>query len=140
MTHYELYNWPAIQGRGEFVRLALEEASTKYVDVARSPVPASGEPAVANFLDQPTLTQPPFAVPTLKAGTQVIHAEHILLYLGIHHDLSPKDETGGHCTYGLQLTIGDLITEVHDGHHPISSACNYEDQKAEAHRRTRHLI
>ena len=32
---YELYYWPDIQGRGEFVRLALEEAGADYVDVAR---------------------------------------------------------------------------------------------------------
>jgi len=32
---YELYYWPTIQGRGEFVRLALEEAGADYVDVAR---------------------------------------------------------------------------------------------------------
>ena len=34
---YELYYWPSIQGRGEFVRLALEEAGADYVDVARRP-------------------------------------------------------------------------------------------------------
>ena len=32
---YQLYYWPEIQGRGEFVRLALEEAGADYVDVAR---------------------------------------------------------------------------------------------------------
>ena len=32
---YELYYWPGIQGRGEFVRLALEDAGADYVDVAR---------------------------------------------------------------------------------------------------------
>ena len=32
---YELYYWPGIQGRGEFVRLALEAAGAPYVDVAR---------------------------------------------------------------------------------------------------------
>ena len=32
---YELYYWPSIQGRGEFVRLALEEAGANYVDIAR---------------------------------------------------------------------------------------------------------
>lgn len=141
MTHYELYYWPSIQGRGEFVRLALEEAGAKYVDVARQPDRPSGHSAVAKFLEQPNLTRPQFAVPALKAGTQVIsHTANILLYLGIHHGLSPRDETAGHWTHGLQLTIADLITEVHDGHHPISSGRYYEDQKAEAHRRTRHLI
>ena len=32
---YELYYWPGLQGRGEFVRLALEAASADYIDVAR---------------------------------------------------------------------------------------------------------
>ena len=32
---YELYYWPSIQGRGEFIRLTLEEAGADYVDVAR---------------------------------------------------------------------------------------------------------
>ncbi len=34
---YELYYWPEIQGRGEFVRLSLEEAAVDYIDVARMP-------------------------------------------------------------------------------------------------------
>ena len=38
---YELYYWPQIQGRGEFVRLALEEADADYVDVARKPYPVT---------------------------------------------------------------------------------------------------
>ncbi len=33
---YELFYWPGLQGRGEFVRLALEEAGADYVDVCRS--------------------------------------------------------------------------------------------------------
>ena len=141
MTDYELYYWPSIQGRGEFVRLALEEAGAKYIDVARGPDRASDPSVVAKFLEQPNLSHPQFAVPALKAGTQVIsHTANILLYLGVHHDLSPKDETAGHWTHGLQLTIADLITEVHDGHHPIDSARYYDTQKAEAQRRTRYLI
>ncbi len=32
---YELFYWPGIQGRGEFLRLAFEEAGADYIDVAR---------------------------------------------------------------------------------------------------------
>ena len=32
---YEVYYWPSNQGRGEFVRLALEEAAAEYIDVIR---------------------------------------------------------------------------------------------------------
>ena len=139
--HYELYYWPSIQGRGEFVRLALEEAGARYTDVARGPDSELREEAIAKFLQHPGLAYRPFAVPALKTGKLVIsHTANILLYLGIHHDLSPKEESAGHWTHGLQLTITDLLAEVHDGHHPISSGLYYRDQKAEAQRRTRHLI
>ena len=39
---YELHYWPRIQGRGEFVRLALEQAGAEYVDVARGPKSSGG--------------------------------------------------------------------------------------------------
>jgi hypothetical protein len=39
---YELYYWPGIQGRGEFVRLALEEAGADYQDMAREPEAEGG--------------------------------------------------------------------------------------------------
>lgn len=139
--HYELYYWPSIQGRGEFVRLALEEAGAPYADVAHRADPGLGGEVIMEFLADPAFAYPPFAVPALKVGTLVIsHTANILLYLGIHHDLSPKEEPAGHWTHGLQLTITDLMAEVHDGHHPISSGLYYRDQKAEAQRRTRHLI
>ena len=46
---YELYYWPGIQGRGEFVRLALEAAGAEYVDVARMPGRGMGVPALMRF-------------------------------------------------------------------------------------------
>ena len=45
---YELYYWPGIQGRGEFIRLALEQAGLSYIDVARE---ADGIPALMRFLE-----------------------------------------------------------------------------------------
>ncbi len=127
-----LYYWPEIQGRGEFVRLALEQAGVRYVDIGRE-----DEAAIERFLDDAGIATPPFAPPFLVAGKLVIpQTANILLYLGQHHGLAPQDEAGGLWTHGLQLTIADFVVEIHDTHHPIASCEYYEDQQDEAHRRT----
>jgi len=135
---YELYYWPAIQGRGEFVRLALEEISANYVDVARNPDKKSGGvPAMMTLLDGERVRRPPFAPPFLKSGGLIIgQTANILLFLGTRHGLAPRDEAGRLWTHQLQLTIADLVVEVHDTHHPISSRLYFEDQRVEAKRRT----
>jgi glutathione S-transferase len=132
---YELHYWPGIQGRGEFVRLALEEAGAPYVDVARQPASeGGGARALGHRLG--ALTPPPFAPPVLVAGDLVIaQTANILLYLGAHHGLAPKDEAGRLWVNQLQLTLADLVDEAHDTHHPISAGLYYEDQKAEAKQR-----
>src|SRR6266700_1248930 len=131
---YELYYWAGIQGRGEFVRLALEEAGADYVDVARE---ADGESAMLRLLDGDEVERPPFAPPYLKAGKLIIgQTANILLYLGAHHGLAPVSEAGRLWAHQLQLTVADLVDEVHDTHHPIASSLYYEDQRPEAARRT----
>ena len=134
---YELYYWPTIQGRGEFIRLALEEADADYVDVARrSEHSGMGMPALMHFLESATIETPPFAPPFLKAGDQIIgQTANILAFLGPRLGLVPQDETARLWAHQLQLTIADLVTEVHDTHHPIDSGLYYEDQKPEALRR-----
>jgi glutathione S-transferase len=133
---YELYYWPSIQGRGEFVRLALEEADADYVDLARKPG-KRGLPAMMRLLDGTRVKHPPFAPPFLKAGTLLIgQTANILLYLGARHGLAPRPEEGRLWTHQLQLTIGDFLVEIHDTHHPIASGLYYEDQRAAAKRRT----
>jgi glutathione S-transferase len=135
---YELYYWPSIQGRGEFVRLALEEAGAKYVDIARSE--KGGRDSVSRVLGSKMKT-PPFAPPILKAGNLYIsHAATILLFLGARHKLAPKAEAGRLWTHGLQLTMTDFIKEVHDTHHPIATNLYYEDQKKEALRYTGEFV
>ena len=132
----ELYYWPEIQGRGEFVRLALEEAGADYVDVARRPG-KNGMPAMLKLLDGSRVAHPPFAPPFLKAGKLLIaQTAKILLYLGEHEGLAPKTEAGRLWTHQLQLTLADFLVEIHDTHHPIGSGLYYEDQKKEAKRRT----
>lgn len=130
---YELYYWPEIQGRGEFVRLALEEAAADYVDVARAP---GGQDKMMELIEGRRLKTPPFAPPVLKAGKLAIaQTANILLYLGDHHALAPKSEAGRLWVNQLQLTAADLVVEIHDTHHPIGSGLYYEDQKDESARR-----
>jgi glutathione S-transferase len=131
---YELYYWDGIQGRGEFVRLTLEEAGADYVDVARE---GDGESAMLRLLDGDEVERPPFAPPFLRAGRLLIgQTANILSYLGPRHDLAPTAEAGRLWAHQLQLTIADLVDEVHDTHHPIASSLYYQDQRPEARRRT----
>jgi glutathione S-transferase len=133
---YELYYWPSIQGRGEFVRLALEEAGARYRDVARGTGKGAGVAALMRFLNGRNIEQPPFAPPFLKAGRLIIgQTANILQYLGARHGLTPKNERGRIWTHGLQLTIADFLVEIHDTHHPLAAGLYYEDQKQEARRR-----
>ena len=130
---YELYYWPTIQGRGEYVRLALEEAGADYVDAARK---ERGMPAMMRMMEVRGRT-PPFAPPFLKAGKLVIgQTANILFYLGSRHGLAPKAEAGRLWVHQLQLTIADFVLEVHDTHHPLGPSLYYEDQRSEAKKRT----
>ena len=131
---YELYYWPEIQGRGEFVRLALEDSGADYIDVAR--LPKRGMAAMMRFMESRSVKHPPFAPPFLKAGKLVIaQTADILLFLGPRLRLMPKDEASRLWAHQLQLTIADWVGEVHDTHHPISGGLYYEEQKQEAKRR-----
>jgi glutathione S-transferase len=133
---YELYYWPTIQGRGEFVRLALEEAGADYVDVARKPTKSGGVGAMMKLLDGKRVKCPPFAPPFLKASKLIIgQTSNILLFLGMRHGLAPRDQAGMLWTHQLQLTIADFVVEIHDTHHPISNKLYYEEQRAAAKRR-----
>jgi len=129
---YELYYWPMIQGRGEYVRLVLEEARAAYRDVARE----DGLAAMTAMMEAESTT-PPFAPPFLKAGRLVIgQTANILLYLGGRHGLAPKAEAGQLWVHQLQLTITDFVVEIHDTHHPLGPTLYYEDQRQPAKRRT----
>jgi glutathione S-transferase len=132
---YQLYYWPEIQGRGEFVRLALEEGGADYLDVARR---RGGMSAMMKLLDAEGSRRPPYAPPFLKAGSLTIgQTANILLYLGPRLGLAPRDEAGRLWVHQLQLTVADFVKEAHDTHHPISSQLYYEDQKPAAKRYTK---
>lgn len=127
---YELYYWPTIQGRGEFVRLALEEAGAPYEDVARRD---GGLDAMMDTLNGAAVATPPFAPPFLRDGRRIIgQTANILLYLGERERLAPRSDAARLWTHQIQLTIMDLVTEAHDTHHPIGAAFYYDEQKAEA--------
>jgi glutathione S-transferase len=133
---YELHYWPTIQGRGEFVRLALEEAGADYVDVARRRG-KRGVPAMMKLMSGQRVRRPPFAPPFLKAGKRIIaQTANILLYLGPRLALAPRDEAGRLWAHQLQLTITDLVVEIHDTHHPITTYLYYEEQRSAAKRRS----
>lgn len=132
---YHLYYWPTIQGRGEFVRLALEEAQAGYVDVARG---KDGIEALQQAMaEAPTPSfAPPFLVVGDGANRQTIgQTASILQFLGGAHGLAPRARSGSLWIAQLQLTVADLVAEAHDTHHPVSMSLYYEDQKREAKRR-----
>src|ERR1044072_8194375 len=122
---YDLSYGPSAQGRGEFVRLALEDAGADYVDVARK----RGDKAITRLIGRRAGKHPPFACPVLKAGKQVIaQTANILLYLGPRLGLAAKDEAGRRRAHQLKLTIPDLGVEIHDTHHPVTSWLYFEEQ------------
>jgi glutathione S-transferase len=139
---YELYYWPNIPGRGEFVRLVLEEAGVAWIDVGRRPrKQGDGIEAVLAFYAGRNEGHPVFAPPVLKQGELVLaQTAAICHFLGRHHGLAPRDEAGEAHALELQLTLADLVDEVHDTHHPISAMLYYEEQKAAAKKRAAHFV
>jgi glutathione S-transferase len=132
---YELYYWPSIQGRGEFIRLALEEAGADYVDVARR---KGGVAAMTRIMESGRIARPPYAPPFLKVGKLIIaQTAEILFYLGPRLNLAPRDEAGRLWAHQLQLTITDLVVRIHDTHHPVSGWLYFEEQRPAAKRRTK---
>ena len=129
---YELYYWPGLPGRGEFVRLALEEAGATYTEMVRE----AGIATMMGVWQDSDIATPRFAPPILKHGKKVIaQTALILLYLGDRHGLAPKAEAARLWTHQIQLTIADCVLEAHDAHHPLGVDFYYEDQKPESARR-----
>lgn len=133
-TNFKLFYWPGLQGRGEYVRLMFEDAGVDYVDVGRLPASkGGGVPAILRLLQGEEAGLLPFAPPVVHDGTRwIAQVANILRVLGPRLGLAPRDEDGQSAAHQLQLTIADLVAEVHDTHHPIATARYYEDQKPEA--------
>jgi len=135
---YQLFYWPEIQGRGEFVRLALEDAGAEYEDVARRP---GGVERMLALMEGEDEKRPPFAPPFLKAGrTTIAQVANILFWLGPRLKLAPADEAGRLWLHQLQLTVTDFVQEIHDTHHPLGPSLYYEDAKPEAKRYTENFL
>jgi glutathione S-transferase len=135
--NYDLYYWPTIQGRGEFVRLALEESGARYRDVARESGRGAGMAAMLSLMTGSRLARPPFAPPFLKAGRLIIaQTANILQFLGPRHGLVPRASSPLLWVHQLQLTVTDFVVEVHDTHHPISGNLYFQQQRKEARRRS----
>ena len=139
---YKLYYWPTIQGRGEFVRLALEEGGAHYIDVARlSKKEGGGIDVLLKKLGGKASPVRPFAPPFLEVGrVLVFQTANILQFIAPRLGLVPRDEPSRLAAHGLQLTVADLVSEVHETHHPIASGLYYEDQKPEAKQRAKHFV
>ena len=139
---FDLYYWPNIPGRGEFVRLALEEAGASYRDVARLPESeGGGVPALLAVLRGERGRPLPFAPPVLVVdGRLVAQVANILQVLAPRLGLAPESEPLRTEALQHQLTIADFVAEVHDTHHPIGSGAYYEEQKAEAKRRAEQFL
>ncbi len=138
-TPIELYYWPGIPGRGEFVRLLLEDAGLAYVDVARER--ENGLAAMMRFLDGKESGALPFAPPFVKVGNSIVsQTANVVAFLAARFGLVPDDEALRAEASQIQLTLADFVGEVHDTHHPIAGGLYYEDQKAAAKQRARHFL
>ncbi|KAI1802707.1 glutathione S-transferase domain-containing protein [Daldinia bambusicola] len=145
---YELIYWPSIPGRGEHIRLALEEGGATYTDTAqieKGIEQVTAQIAESNVGDD--FNPPPFAPPILRHGDLLIsQTSNILLYLGPRLGLVPSEDDDEHpdALYkvnALALTALDgLSNEVHDCHHPIATGLYYEDQKEEAKRKSKDFV
>jgi glutathione S-transferase len=139
---YELLYWPGLQGRGEFIRLAFEAAGVPYVDVGRLPASrGGGAGAIARLLEEPGPWLTPFGPPAVRHGKVLVaQTAAILQWLGPRLRLVPADDASRLRAHQLQLTIADLVAEVHDTHHPVSPSLHYEDQRPEAKRRAAQFV
>jgi glutathione S-transferase len=135
---YELFYHASNPGRGEFIRIPLEDAQAAYVDVAREP---DGLAKMTRFMQDAAITHPQFAPPFLKHGDLVIgQTANILLYLGPRLDLAPASEGERLWAHQVQLTISDLVQEIQHTHHPVAHGLYFDDQKAEAITCSRHFL
>jgi glutathione S-transferase len=138
-TPIELYYWPGIQGRGEFIRLALEEGGASYVDVTRSR--KDGLAAMMALLDGKRAGPLPFAPPFVRVGDALVsQTANVLAFLAPRLRLIPANDALRWEAMQIQLTLADFVGEIHDTHHPIAGGLYYEDQRTAARRRARDFV
>ena len=126
---YQLFYWPMIPGRGEFVRLFMEAAELEYEDVAAT----QGADALVEDLHSREGLRP-FAPPYLVDEDVVIgQTALILLYLSDKEGLGSGDLATDLKLMQLQMDIADCVEEVHATHHPVSAGLYYADQMEAAY-------
>ncbi|MEE2951513.1 MAG: glutathione S-transferase [Pseudomonadota bacterium] len=133
----DLYYWPMIPGRGEFVRLVLEVADVDYRDVARLPVEdGGGIDAMMAVVKSGIGGKMPFAPPFIVDGDRLIsQTAECCIYVAERNGLAPRDESLRLFARSLALTTADFVAEIHDVYHPVGTGLYYEEQKPEAKRR-----
>jgi len=132
---YQLWYWPSIPGRGEFVRLALEAAEIEYEDMARE---QGAEALIADLQGRGGIR--PFAPPYLVDGELCIgQTAHILAFLADRHDFGAGELEVDLQLIQLQLDITDIVAEVHNVHHPVAAALYYQDQIDAAYEAAQHF-
>ncbi len=139
---YTLYYWPQLPGRGEFVRLVLEQAGVTYDDVGRRPAAeGGGVQAVVARLRTRGLGLRPLAPPIIEHGDRTLaQMPNICAWLAARHGLAPHDQDARAEAMQLQLTIADLVDEAHDTHHPVGTGDTYEQQRVEAMRAAQQFV
>jgi len=139
---YTLIYWPFLPGRGEFARFILEDAGVEYIDRARLPESdGGGKAAVLHFYKGEAEGMPVAAPPILLHGDLVLaQTGAICHYLGSTLRLLPNSEAGAWNALQVTMTVTDIVSEVHDTHHPVASYMTYEDQKDAAIPRTRMFL
>jgi glutathione S-transferase len=137
---YTLIYWDGIQGRGEFVRLLFEDAGVPYVDLARRPEAEGGGNAAVVRRLRAAEGFPALAPPILEVdGLVLAQTASICRFLAPRLGLVPGDEAARQHADQLMLTIADLVSEVHETHHPVAVSLYYEDQKDAALLRARYF-
>jgi glutathione S-transferase len=126
---YDLWYWPGIQGRGEFVWLFLAAADIRWRDRARD---ADAQALVEDMEERAENGFAPYAPPYLverETDFAIAQVAHIVTWLSEKHGRSTGDAATDLHLVQLQLTITDIVAEVHDVHHPIAGSLYYDDQK-----------
>ncbi|MXO84844.1 glutathione S-transferase [Altererythrobacter aurantiacus] len=124
---YDLWYWPSIQGRGEFVRLFMAAAGIEWRDCARE---KDAEALLDDMDERKEKGFAPYAPPYLVDGDFAIaQVAHIVTWLSEKHDIGAADEADKLHLIQLQLDITDIVEEVHSVHHPVASSLYYDDQK-----------
>jgi len=124
----QLWYWPSIPGRGEFIRLPLEAAGVPYRDMARE----LGADALMEDMEK-RQGHRPFAPPYIVDGGLVIgQVAHILTVLSDRHGFGAGELSRDLQLIQLQLDITDVVEEVHSVHHPLGVGKYYEEQKEAA--------